>query len=361
MRQVLRTITGLSHEFGTAEYVLGGGGNTSCKNEDTLWIKPSGTTLASLTPEAFIAIDRRRLEELYALETLPDPAAREALVKRVTAAAVSPATPGRASVEVPVHNSFRARYVVHTHPTLVNGLTCALGGRAAARRLIPDALWLDYTDPGYTLGLRVHEALAEYRRSHEDREPRVMLIANHGIFVAGDTAADIRESYGEVIRSLKREYRRLDLSLGLPEPHVLRPVPTKSEYETAVKVLRRALRPGEAEAVVARAPMEPAAGPVSPDHLVYAKAYPYEGVLTSEAVGAFVERRGYAPRIVSTPGGFYTCGATEAIAERAAIFAIDAMTIRHLARAFGGIQYLDDAARIFLENWEAESYRAALP
>lgn len=41
----LQTITALSHEFGTADYVKGGGGNTSCKDETTLWVKPSGTTL----------------------------------------------------------------------------------------------------------------------------------------------------------------------------------------------------------------------------------------------------------------------------------------------------------------------------
>ena len=29
-----------------------------------------------------------------------------------------------------------------------------------------------------------------------------------------------------------------------------------------------------------------------------------------------------------------------------------------LARAFGGVQYLTDAARDFLEHWEVESYRA---
>ena len=46
--QDLQTIVELSHEFGTPEYVKGGGGNTSYKDESTLWVKPSGTTLAGL-------------------------------------------------------------------------------------------------------------------------------------------------------------------------------------------------------------------------------------------------------------------------------------------------------------------------
>ena len=54
----LETIVKLSHEFGTVDYVKGGGGNTSVKNENTLWVKPSGTTLAGLEEETFVAMNR---------------------------------------------------------------------------------------------------------------------------------------------------------------------------------------------------------------------------------------------------------------------------------------------------------------
>ena len=74
--------------------------------------------------------------------------------------------------------------------------------------------------------------------------------------------------------------------------------------------------------------------------------------------GAFAARRGYPARVLALPEGMLACGATAAVAERAAEFAADAARIRQLARAFGGVQYLSDAARRFLENWEVESYRA---
>ena len=60
----LATIVELSHEFGTADYVRGGGGNTSVKDERTLWVKPSGTTLAGLTPDTFVAMSRAGINEL---------------------------------------------------------------------------------------------------------------------------------------------------------------------------------------------------------------------------------------------------------------------------------------------------------
>ena len=46
---LLDRIVALSHQYGTATYVKGGGGNTSVKNAETLWVKPSGTTLGGLT------------------------------------------------------------------------------------------------------------------------------------------------------------------------------------------------------------------------------------------------------------------------------------------------------------------------
>lgn len=354
MQTALETIATLSHEFGADDYVMGGGGNTSCKNEKTLWIKPSGTTLQALAPDRFIAMDRARLAGLYTLAAPPDAAAREALVKSVMEAAVLPATPGRASVEAPVHDSFQARFVVHTHPTLVNGVACSLGGAAFVRRRFPDALWLDYCDPGYTLSLHVREALADYRRRHGDREPQVMWLENHGIFVAGDTADDIRAAYAAVMETLQAFYKHL----GLPTaPPPAPPPPAPETAAAAERVLRDTLG-AEAAVVVAQGPVACAAGPVSPDHLVYAKSFVYEGLLTADAIQAFAARRGYLPRVFSTPDAIYACGATATTASRAMAFAVNAAWIRQLARACGGVQYLSDAARRFLENWEVESYRA---
>ena len=102
---ILDAITELSHEFGSTDYVKGGGGNTSCKDVDTLWVKPSGTTLAAMTSETFVALDRAKIAPLFAAATPADPAAREALVKDIMAAAVKPGSSGRPSVEAPLHES----------------------------------------------------------------------------------------------------------------------------------------------------------------------------------------------------------------------------------------------------------------
>ena len=42
-------------------FVLAGGGNTSYKTEDTLYVKGSGTSLATITEEGFVKMDRAKL------------------------------------------------------------------------------------------------------------------------------------------------------------------------------------------------------------------------------------------------------------------------------------------------------------
>lgn len=92
---LLNEIVKLSHEFGSPEYLKGGGGNTSAKDDDTLWIKPSGTTLTDLRPESFVAMSRAKLAELYEVTPPAKTCAREALVKNLMMAAVWPDSSGR--------------------------------------------------------------------------------------------------------------------------------------------------------------------------------------------------------------------------------------------------------------------------
>lgn len=350
--EILKTITELSHAFGTAEYVKAGGGNTSCKTADTLWVKPSGTTLAGLRPETFVAMDRAVLSRLFAAAAPADPADREELVKNMMAAAVKPETPGRASVEAPLHDSISARYVVHTHPAAVNGLTCAVGGRAAAARLFPDALWVPYIDPGYTLCMAVRKEVQRYKDAR-GVEPSLMFLENHGVFVSGDTEADIRAAYARVMDTLAATYAALGVPLEVP----VSSGPTETQVAAWKQVLAEGLG-ADAAAVVVSGRFDVGAGPISPDHIVYAKSFPFEGVLTADNLRAFKAARGYSPRVVVADHAVLGVAADEKTARLALELALDGARVKQLARAFGGLQYLGDVSRGFIENWEVESYRS---
>ncbi|MCE5185494.1 MAG: class II aldolase/adducin family protein [Planctomycetaceae bacterium] len=350
--ELLDRITELSHEFGTSDYVRGGGGNTSAKNTSTLWVKPSGTTLAGIEADKFVGLSRKKLAQLYAVQTPEEPAAREKLVREMMEQAVQAETPGRASVEAPLHDSIAYRYVVHTHPALVNGMTCAVDGKKVCARLFPQSLWLDYIDPGYTLCMEVRKHIQAYRDAN-GHEPYVIFLKNHGVFVAGNTPRQIRNLYDKMLSGLRMLYEKMKISTELR----VGPLP-ESEWLAAARarILDSVQR---ADVAIAESGMfEFAEGPISPDHIVYSKSYPFVGEPSAEAFTAFQKMHGYLPQVVAYEHAVFGVAATAKKAALALELAQDGAMVKKLAKAFGGVDYMSDRARQFIENWEVESYRS---
>jgi rhamnose utilization protein RhaD (predicted bifunctional aldolase and dehydrogenase) len=343
----LKTIVELSHEFGSVDYVKGGGGNTSVKNDTTLWVKPSGTTLGGLTEKTFVAMNRAKINELYAVATPEESAAREELVKNMMAAAVENDA-GRPSVEAPLHNVFEAKFVVHTHPCAVNGLTCAKGGEAACKAMFPEALWVEYIDPGYTLCMEVRKRIEAYKAAN-GKEPALLVLKNHGIFIAADTAEEIRALYARVMGALDAAYKKA----GIFQTLEIAEASADPAAEEKIKTLFGA----DSAFIASSGLFAVAPGPITPDHLVYAKAFPFTGALTADAAAEYKAARGYAPKVVIAGKRVYGIGTSQKNADLALELAQDGALVMKLAEAFGGIEYMSVAAREFIENWEVESYR----
>jgi rhamnose utilization protein RhaD (predicted bifunctional aldolase and dehydrogenase) len=344
---ILKTITELSHEFGSDDFVKGGGGNTSCKNAGTLWVKPSGTTLGGLKPETFVAMNREKINALYAVETPAEKSAREELVKNVMADAVMPGSTGRPSVEAPLHNVFDATFVVHTHPAMVNGMTCAKNGQAVCAKLFPEALWIGYIDPGYTLCMHVRAEIEKFCAA-KGCEPAMLFLENHGVFIAADTAEEIRALYTRIMTTLKAEYDKAGISTEM----------TVSNADASASATLKSLLGAEGAFIAVSSPFAFANGPVTPDHIVYSKSYPFAGSLTAEHIAAFKAKHGYLPRVIVTDKAVYGVGISQKVADLALLLAQDGALVQQLTAAFGGLRFMSDAAREFIENWEVESYRA---
>ena len=349
--EILDIITSLSHEFSGCDYVCGGGGNTSCKVKATLWVKPSGTTLSGLTPEKFVAIDRSRLAKLFVIESPEVPSEREELVQNIMADATLRSTLGRASVEAPLHDTLSARYVVHTHPYIVNGMTCAKNGKVVCSELFPAALWLDYVDPGYTLCMVVRKEIQLYKE-RTGHEPELIFLKNHGVFVSADTPEKIRSLYAEVMNKIKALYAEKNISTflecGVPA--------SESSLAESHKMIRSAMG-SEKLCVVSSGAFNVATGPISPDHLVYAKSNAFFGEPSVEGVAQYKKQHGYLPHVFSFNRTVFGVSESEKGAQLALELAKDAAMVEKLAVAFGGIEYMTDSAREFIENWEVESYR----
>jgi rhamnose utilization protein RhaD (predicted bifunctional aldolase and dehydrogenase) len=214
--------------------------------------------------------------------------------------------------------------------------------------MFPDALWVEYIDPGYTLCMEVRKRIQAYQAEH-GKEPALLVLKNHGIFIAADTAEEIRTLYNRVMAALDAAYKKAGIIQTLEIADALQ----APEAEAQIKKIF-----GAAAAFIASSGMFPVApGPITPDHLVYAKAFPFAGELTAEAVAAYKAERGYAPKVVITGKRVYGIGTSQKNADLALELAQDGALVIQLASAFGGIEYMTDSAREFIENWEVESYR----
>ena len=141
----LSTLVKMSNTYGSnPAYVLAGGGNTSVKDDTTLYVKGSGTQLATIKAEEFVEMSRARLNEIMKTDYPEDDVKRESLYLADVMAAVTDADKTkRPSVEALLHNLFAYTYVLHVHPTLVNGLTCGKGAKELSEQLlVKDAIKL---------------------------------------------------------------------------------------------------------------------------------------------------------------------------------------------------------------------------
>ena len=360
--QQLQQLTAMSNQYGAdPTYVLAGGGNTSFKSDTHLWVKGSGTSLATIRAEDFVVLERQKLAKMWDVAYPADETAREAAVLKDMMAARIPGENRRPSVETLLHDLFPQKFVLHVHPALVNGLTCAAAGKAAMERLFPDALWVEACKPGYVLALECKQVMEAYT-ARTGKVCQVLFLQNHGIFFAADTtreADELAHSTMEVLRSV------------ICREPALEEVSFDPKKAAAIGAVLQALYGGEQPAAVeftARREIrqyDPAMKGLSPDHIVYCKAK--QLILPADAdedkikalFGAFVAENGYQPKIAFAEGlGMFACGLTEKEALTAQSVMLDAIQVVAYAESFGGVSPMPDWLIAFIVNWEVESYRS---
>ena len=88
----LSILVKMSNTYGSnPAYVLAGGGNTSVKDDTTLYVKGSGTQLATIKAEEFVEMSRTRLNEIMKTDYPEDDVKRESLYLADVMAAVTDA------------------------------------------------------------------------------------------------------------------------------------------------------------------------------------------------------------------------------------------------------------------------------
>ena len=351
----------MSNKYGAdPEYVLAGGGNTSFKCEDLLWVKGSGTALATIKPEDFVVLVREKLDAMWRVDYPTDEDTRESSVLSDMMSARVEGENRRPSVETLLHNLFPQQYILHVHPAIVNGLTCAKDGEAAAKRLFPQAVWVKACKPGYILALECKKVMDAYKQE-TGKDCELMFLENHGVFFAADTVEQLDVLAENVMSALIAENRQLDLQeIAVDEQQV-------NDFSATLG----ALYADEGEAFVKFLAnkevlsYDATTKSLSPDHIVYAKAKQLfipkntDKSCVKDLFNKFTEENGYKPKIVFVENlGMFACGMSENEASTALIVMLDAIKVVAYSQIYGGVSPMSDVLIDFIVNWEVESYRA---
>lgn len=369
MKQI-EDLIAISRKFGQdSRFVIAGGGNTSYKNEEKLWVKASGHALATITEDGFAVLDRTLLNEMGEKAYSQDTAVREEQVKNDLAVACV-TKDRRPSVETSLHNCMGFAFVVHLHPTLVNGLMCSVNAEALCREMFPEALYIEYTDPGYTLFKKVYDRIKAYKAAN-GKEPQVIFLQNHGIFVGGDTTAEIEGIYSEVLGKIEAKVAELPQGDAEIPDNVTDIVPAirqmLSRSGRGVKTLKVTKNALVEYFIGASAGFDKIAKPFTPDIIVYCKssyifidAESDEEILkqAESRIEAFTAEKGYTPKVLLIKGiGLIAVGDNSKNAQIITDVFTDAMKVAFYAQSFGGEHPMEQAWIDFIDNWEVENYR----
>jgi NAD(P)-dependent dehydrogenase (short-subunit alcohol dehydrogenase family)/rhamnose utilization protein RhaD (predicted bifunctional aldolase and dehydrogenase) len=373
--QDLSELVALSRLFGSdPEYTLGGGGNTSFKTPTHLYIKGSGAALADIDAAGFVRLDRARLQAMWQRSYPEEPQAREALVTEVLLAAREKGEEAkRPSVETPLHDFFSEPYVVHTHPSLVNGLGASRRSREETQVLFGErVLWIPTVNPGFQLAATVREEMEAYRKRH-GRSPDLLVLQNHGLCVAGSSLEEVRARSAKVLEAIRARVA------GAPD---LSPAPFDRERAQALAPALRMLLAGpEAGSIVSfranrllldrlgsREDFAEVSTTLTPDHIVYCNHLPLyvaweqdpvsQYQLLEQGIAEYKARHGFPPKITAVERlGAFAWGPNHKSAETAMAVFLDTLKVLHYSRSFGGPQPMPPEQVDFILNWEAEAHR----
>ncbi|MBI4556504.1 MAG: class II aldolase [Candidatus Hydrogenedentes bacterium] len=216
MSEVLEQLVELSRYLGAPSrgYAILGEGNTSARlDNDTFFIKASGTTLATIDHTGFVAV---RISVVLELLDAPD-AGDEDVTRVLREALVDSQEKRRPSVETMLHAILlrvpEYRFVGHTHPVYTNALLCSkVAEEAVSGRIFPDhivsmghkSVYVPYVDPGLPLAREVKRRF-EHFVEEEGVLPKAILMQSHGLITMGElpkavtSCTDMAEKVSQIL------------------------------------------------------------------------------------------------------------------------------------------------------------------
>lgn len=348
-RQLLTAFSHLSKTAGArADYVQGGGGNTSVKLPGGLMaIKASGFCLRDIEPDkAYAVMDYKALQDFYygnEPENLPDVEKAGAEQAKTATRAIEGLSALRPSVEAGFHSILKT-FVLHSHSVYANLACCAAACRDIAEEAFEgaDYAWgmVPYVDPGASLTFAIRD---EIRRVEEasGKTPSVILMQNHGIIVHDDNPDRCLAIHADANSRLAARFGLTGDSF--PQVSIREVEP--GLYAADTPYLAETLRSGK----------------YTEQFLLEEPLYPDQMVFLTGSFSMDAGEAGDGQCAASSKTGEVLmrmdAGKAQVMTETltAVLFIIE-----HIRAAGQTLSTMGEAARNFIANWESEKYRKSL-
>lgn len=194
-----------------------GGGNTSvkitaldpltAKPTEVMWIKGSGGDLSSLKKSGLAAL---YMDRLLALKNVYRGLEFEDEMVDFFNHCIYDLNSKAPSIDTPLHAFLPFKHIDHLHPDAAIAIAAAKNGKQINQELFNGKIgWVDWQRPGFDLGLKLAECLAE--------NPGIkgIMLGGHGLFTWGDTAY---ESYINTLEVIEKYALYLEQYIGITKP-----------------------------------------------------------------------------------------------------------------------------------------------
>ena len=187
------------------DLVLHGGGNTSFKDADTLYVKGSGWNLIDIEEPGFSPVDLEVLQEMATRDELSD----SQMVKEQRAALRNPDAPNP-SIEAILHAIIPFAFVDHTHTDAIVTISNTPNGKAKLEEIYGEnVLIIEYVMPGFILAKEIYEKTQGIDWSTLEG----IILLNHGLFTFDD---DAKISYEKHIALVTKAEAYIETHTVLP-------------------------------------------------------------------------------------------------------------------------------------------------
>ncbi|WP_281274573.1 bifunctional aldolase/short-chain dehydrogenase [Lysinibacillus telephonicus] len=381
-----------------------GGGNTSVKSKeinfkgdeiDVLWVKGSGSDLATIKPENFTGLNLQDILPLFEYDDMSD----EEMVAYLEKCMIDSKHP-RASIETLLHAFLPFPHIDHTHPDAIISLCCAHNGKKIAEEIFGDRfVWVPYLRPGFKLSKLIAESVKE------NPGAELVLMEKHGLVTWGYTAEECYNKTIEVIEQAEayitskieedyvfggQKYISLDDSIRTQFLSQILPI-IRGSVSDDKKMLLKADSADDILQFVnsVRAKELSSIGAACPDHLVHTKRVPLyvewdpstqsledlKEILPNLISQYKLEYREYfernknngdvmfepAPRVILIPGiGMISTGKTLAMADISGSLYHRAIAVMKGSTSLGDFVSLNENESYNIEYWPLELYKLSL-